>query len=152
MTSQRNRRHWIARLSRPSMALLSAASVGVITAAAVSATPARADTLGDSFLGALTNAGVGYNDPANTVALGQSVCPMLAQPGGTFASAASSVTGSGGMSPQMAGLFTSIAISMFCPAMVSSIANGNFLNALPGGNGLQIPGLNGLQIPGVPAL
>jgi hypothetical protein len=133
------------------MALLSAASVGVIAAAAVSATPAHADPLGDSFLSALNNAGVAYNNPGNAVALGQSVCPMLAQPGGTFASAASSVTGSGGMSPQMAGLFTTIAISMFCPAMVSSIANGNIPN-VPGGNGLPIPGVNGFQVPGVPGL
>jgi hypothetical protein len=114
-----------------------AVSIGVVTAAATLAAPAHADP-GSAFLSALSNAGVGYNDPASTVALGQSICPMLAQPGGTFASVASGVTGNNGMSPDMAGMFTSIAISMFCPAMVSNIANGNILNTL---NTLQLPGM-----------
>ena len=127
MAKQRN---WIApALGAP---LLTVALVGAATPLAA---PARADAIGDSFLSALNNAGVGYGDPANTVALGQSICPMLAQPGGSFASVASGMAGNNGMSPPMAGLFTSIAISMFCPAMVSSLANGNF--AAPFG----LPGL-----------
>jgi hypothetical protein len=115
------------------------AAAGLITATATAtatvAPPAHADPVGDSFLSALTNAGVGYNDPASTVALGQSICPMLVQPGGTVGSVASSLSGNNGMSPEMAGLFTSIAVSMFCPTVISSLASGNYLNAL------QLPGL-----------
>lgn len=88
----------------------------------------------DSFLSALNGAGVNYQDPQGTAALGQTVCPMLAKPGGSFASTASSVVGNNGMSPAMAEMFTSIAISMYCPSMMGSIANGQVPNlpALPG--------------------
>src|SRR5690349_15477592 len=97
-----------------------ALSVGVVAAAGVGAAPARADDVSDGFLSALTNAGVGYNDPNNAVQLGQSVCPMLSQPGGNFAQVASTMSGRDGLSADMAGLFTSIAISMYCPQMMTS--------------------------------
>jgi hypothetical protein len=114
--------------------------VGVATAVTLAA-PAHADPITDnSFLSALSNAGVGYNDPAATTSLGQSVCPMLVQPGQSFASVASSM-GNQGISPGMASFFTGIAIQMYCPSMMSSIGNGTFLNQLGGLNGLQIPGL-----------
>ena len=55
--------------------------VGVATAVTVAA-PAQADPLTDKDpLGALTNAGIGYNDPGRTEELGQSMCPMLVEPG-----------------------------------------------------------------------
>lgn len=114
------------------------AAVGLITTAAALAAPAQADSIDDSFLSALNGAGVNYQDPASTAALGQSICPMLSQPGGTFASAASNVVGNNGMSPAMAEMFTSIAISMYCPSMMTSIANGNMPN-MPG-----LPGMPGI--------
>jgi hypothetical protein len=119
-------------------------SVGLIAAAAVFAAPAHADAGGDDFLSALSNSGVNYGDPGGTVALGQSVCPMLAQPGGSFASTASSLTGHNGMTPAIAGLFTSIAISMYCPSMMASFANGQMPDLS------QIPGLAGMS--GLPGL
>ena len=76
---------------------------------------------------ALTNAGIGYNDPANTEQLGQSICPMLVEPGKTMASVYSTVSNNG-INPDMAAFFTGIAISMYCPSMMSSIGNGTFLN------------------------
>lgn len=106
-----------------------AVSVGVLMAAELSATPAHADDLTDSFLSALNNAGVAYDDPGNAVQLGQSICPLLAEPGGSFAGAASNVANNG-ISPEMASLFTSIAISMYCPSMVASIANGDWQDGL----------------------
>lgn len=121
-----------------------AAGVGAIAAAGVLAAPAQADDTSDAFLSALSNAGIGYNDPSSAVALGQSVCPMLAQPGGNFASVASSMAGNNGLSANMTGLFTSIAISMYCPSMMSSLANGDWFN-----DGAGIPGLP-FQIPGLP--
>ena len=105
--------------------------VGVATAVTVAA-PAHADPTNDSFLNALTNAGIGFNDPNATTALGQSVCPMLVEPGKSFASVASSV-GNQGISPEMASFFTGIAISMYCPSMMSGLGNGTLMSGL--GNG-----------------
>ena len=61
-----------------------ALTAGISAAAATLAAPIRADMMGNAFLAALTNAGVSYSQPAGTMALGQSVCPMLFQPGGSF--------------------------------------------------------------------
>ena len=134
MSALRTRRHWTMTVG--------AVSVGVIAAAGVSPPPAQADTVSDAFVSALNNARVGYSDPANAVQLGQSICPLLAQPGGSFARAASSIANNG-ISPEMAEPFTRIAISAYCPSMVSSIANGDLLN---GGN---LPGLP-FGTPGLP--
>jgi hypothetical protein len=120
--------------------------VGIATAVTVAA-PAQADpTTDNSFLSALSSAGIGYNDPASTEQLGQSICPMLVEPGKSMASVYSTVSNQG-ISPDMAAFFTGIAISMYCPSMMSSIGNGTFLNQLNGLNGLS--GLSGLQIPGL---
>lgn len=97
---------------------------GVAASGVAWAAPAQADTTDDAFLSALTNAGVGTADPADAAALGQQVCPMLAQPGQTAADVAANVADAGGMSLGPATMFTGIAISLFCPAAMSSIANG----------------------------
>ncbi|OBF36003.1 hypothetical protein A5724_14855 [Mycobacterium sp. ACS1612] len=99
-------------------------SAGVLVSGLVWAAPAQADTTDDAFLSALTDAGLGSVDPSNAAALGQQVCPMLAQPGQTAADVAAKVADAGGMSLGPASMFTGIAISLFCPAAVSSIANG----------------------------
>jgi hypothetical protein len=103
---------------------LLAVSAGLITGAMMMAAPAQADTTSDAFLNAVTNAGIGTGDPANTVAVGQSVCPMLAEPGQNAANVAAKVAETTGMSMGGANLFTGIAISMFCPPMMSSIGTG----------------------------
>ena len=114
--------------------------VGAATAIAL-AGPANADPTADNnFLGALTNAGIGYSDPASTEQLGQSICPMLVEPGKNMASIYSTVSNNG-INPAMAAFFTGIAIQMYCPAAMSSIGNGTFLNQLSGLNGFGIPGL-----------
>lgn len=97
---------------------------GVLASGMAWAAPAQADTTDDAFLSALTNAGVGTADPANAAALGQQVCPMLSQPGQDAADVAAKVADAGGMSLGPATMFTGIAISLFCPAAMSSIANG----------------------------
>jgi hypothetical protein len=120
--------------------------------AAMAAAPARADAVSDNFLSALTNSGVSYGDPGTAVSMAQSICPLLSQPGGNFAGVASQMGGTNGVSPGMASLFTSIAISMYCPTMMASIANGDFMNqgSQPGIPGLSgIPGLGGGGIPGL---
>jgi len=118
--------------------------VGVATALSL-ASPASADPVtNNNFLGALTDAGIGYGDPTSTEQLGQSICPMLVEPGKNMASIYSTVSNNG-INPAMASFFTGIAISMYCPSMMSSIGNGTFLNSLSGLQG--IPGLSG--IPGI---
>ena len=118
--------------------------VGVATALSLAA-PASADPVtNNNFLSALTDAGIGYGDPTSTEQLGQSICPMLVEPGKNMASIYSTVSNNG-INPAMASFFTGIAISMYCPQMMSSIGNGTFLNSLSGLQG--IPGLSG--IPGI---
>ena len=109
-------------------------AAGLATAAATVAAPAHADPLDDMFLSALTDGGLSYANPADTAALGRTVCPMLVEPGKNIASVYSEVTNSG-ISPQMTAFFTGIAISMYCPQMMSGLGNGTFLNWM------QIPGL-----------
>jgi Protein of unknown function (DUF732) len=98
------------------------ASAVLIAATAMSTAPAaRADMIGNSFLAALDHAGVTYNDPLSAIALGESVCPMLVQPDETFATVASRVAINHAMSLDKAGLFTVIAISTYCPGMISPL-------------------------------
>ncbi|GAB7068688.1 DUF732 domain-containing protein [Mycolicibacterium hodleri] len=129
--------------AKASMAM--ALSVGIVVAASATPATARADAVSDQFLAALTGSGVSVADPNMAVSMAQSICPMLVKPGGDFASVASQMGGTNGVSPGMANLFTSIAISMYCPSMMASLANGNWI-----GQGAQmgLPGLSGLGIPG----
>ena len=83
---------------------------------------------------------------ASTEQLGQSICPMLVEPGKNLASIYSTVSNNG-INPDVAAFFTGIAISMYCPSMMTSLGNGTILNSLSGLNGLG--GINGLGIPGL---
>jgi hypothetical protein len=138
MAAMAKARGWISLFRyQPLTIRLFAGAAGILGAAAIFAAPADASPIDDSFLGALNNAGVNYGEPGSAVAMGQQVCPMLAEPGGNFAAAAARVRGNG-MSPGMADMFTRIAISMYCPSMMADVANGRMPN-LP-----QIPGMPGL--------
>jgi uncharacterized protein DUF732 len=105
-------------------ARLAALAVGVLIATVPFAAPAQADPTDDAFINALSNAGVGVTNPADAVQLGQSICPMLSQPGQTAADAAASVANTAGMSLGPATMFTGLAISIFCPGAVASIGKG----------------------------
>ena len=129
-----------------------ALSIGIVVSAAATPATAHADASSDSFLAALTKSGVSVADPNMAVTMAQSICPLLVKPGGNFASIASQLGGTNGVSPGMANLFTSIAIKMYCPSMMASLANGNWLGqgaqmGIPGMSGLS--GLSGLGIPGI---
>jgi hypothetical protein len=131
--------HWIWLFRhQPLTVRLLAAAACLLTAAAAFAAPAEADPAADdNFIDALNHAGIDFGEPGNAMSVGQSICPMLAQPGGNFAAAVQRVRGSG-LSPGMAKMFTTIAIQMYCPSMMTNIANGN-LSGLP-----QIPGMPGI--------
>lgn len=106
-------------------------ATGFGVAAVTAAGPAQADTDVDSFLGALNNAGVGYTNSDVAGSLGGSVCTMLEEPGGSFARTASEVAGTDGISPDTAALFTTIAITMYCPSMISSLTTGDWWSYIP---------------------
>lgn len=71
--------------------------------------------------GVKTNAGIAYDQPATTVALGRSVCPMVVAPGGTFESITSRMAEINGMSRDMASTFTIVAIGTYCPAVIAPL-------------------------------
>lgn len=103
-----------------------ALTAALIAAAATKAAPIRADMAGNAFLSALTNAGIAVTQPATTLAEGQSVCPMLLAPGGSFESVVSEVSTGTGMTEKNAGIFTIIAIGTFCPAMIAPLIPDRF--------------------------
>lgn len=95
---------------------------GLAALAAALSAPIRADMLGNAFLSALTNAGISYSQPTSTTAMGQSVCPMLFEPGGSFDAVTSSMAQRNGMSYETAGRFTIVAIAIYCPAVIRAAA------------------------------
>ncbi|GAB7143161.1 DUF732 domain-containing protein [Mycobacterium riyadhense] len=111
-------RSWQA--GRQAAALLTLVA-GVLGASASMAAPIHADMMGNAFLTALNNAGISYGQPASAMALGRSVCPMVVQQGSTFESVASEMAESNGMSREVAGAFTIVAIATFCPAVISPL-------------------------------
>jgi len=135
------RRNWISVLANQPLTVRVLVGTGFLLSAAVLLSPAvDADPNDDNFIDALSHAGVEYGEPGNAMAVGQSICPMLAQPGGSFAAVASSISRRG-MSPQMAQMFTTIAIQTYCPEEMANILGGNVsgLQQLPGVAG--VPGL-----------
>src|SRR6201996_918587 len=115
----------------------------LMTFATAFSAPGGADPSDDNFIDALSHAGIEYGEPGNAMAVGQSICPMIAQPGGSFAAAASGVAHRG-MSPQLAQLFTTIAIQTYCPEEMANLLGGNATGPQ------QFPGVTG--IPGVPGM
>ena len=135
------RRNWISVLINQPLTVRALVGAGFLISAAALQSPAvDADPNDDNFIDALSHAGVEYGEPGNAMAVGQSICPMLAQPGGSFAAVASSVSRRG-MSPQMAQMFTTIAIQTYCPEEITNILGGNVsgLQQLPG-----MPGMPGI--------
>jgi hypothetical protein len=131
------RRSWMSWLGGQPLAVRGLLGVGCLIAAATALSAhSEADPSDDNFIDALSHAGIEYGEPGNAMAVGQSICPMLAQPGGSFAAAASGVAHRG-MSPQMAQMFTTIAIQTYCPEEMANVLGGNV-------SGLQ-------QLPGMPA-
>ena len=101
-----------------------ALSVGIVGAATTLAAPAQADPGADDFLSSLTSAGLGDIDPATAASVGQQVCPMLAEPGQQLADVAANVSNAIGKPLGPATTFTGLAITLFCPGAVASLANG----------------------------
>jgi hypothetical protein len=114
-------------------AVASLAVSGMIgTAMSLGTGSAGADTATDMFLSALAGSGVAGVDQATAVRVGQSVCPMLAEPGQNVANVASDVSGMIGRPLGPATMFTGLAIQIFCPGAVAALAYGKSPLPLPG--------------------
>jgi hypothetical protein len=134
-------RNWMPALSNQPLAVRVLIGIGcLLTVATAFSIPGEADPSDDNFIDALSHAGIEYGEPGNAMAVGQSICPMLAAPGGSFAAAASGVAHRG-VSPQVARMFTTIAIRTYCPDEMANLVGGNRYGQA------QLPGVTG--IPGV---
>jgi hypothetical protein len=134
-------RNWMPALSNQPLAVRALIGIGcLLTVATAFSIPGEADPSDDNFIDALSHAGIEYGEPGNAMAVGQSICPILAAPGGSFAAAASGVAHRG-VSPQVARMFTTIAIRTYCPDEMANLVGGNRYGQA------QIPGVTG--IPGV---
>jgi Protein of unknown function (DUF732) len=106
-------------------------SAGLMGAAAVTAAPAHAETGTEVFLNELNELGLVGIDPATALRIGESVCPMLVEPGQTVANLAAGVADALGRPLGPATMFTGLAISVFCPGAVAAIADGRSPVPLP---------------------
>lgn len=99
----------------------------------VLAAPAQADTSDvTDFLNTLDSLGIGNIDPGQAVALGQSVCPLLANRAQNTADIAAKVSDAIGRPLGVGTMFTGAAVSFLCPRAVDNIANGRQLLPLFG--------------------
>jgi Protein of unknown function (DUF732) len=141
-------------LHQPLTIRLLAAAAALLTMASAVAAPAEADAnADDNFIDALNHAGIDFGQPGNAMAVGESICPMVAQPGGSFAAAVMSIRRRG-MSPAMAQMFTTIAIQSYCPETMANLANGN-VSGMPGSTVMPrgaMPGMPGTGMPGMPGM
>jgi hypothetical protein len=101
-----------------------AVAAAVLATATMSAAPAQADTGIDVFLSALQHYRLGDIDPATAVRVGQSVCPMLAEPGQNTADVAGEVAEALGRPLGPATMFTGLAIQLLCPRAVTALTDG----------------------------
>jgi hypothetical protein len=101
-------------------------------AGGVFAAPAQADTAStvDDFLTTLDGLGLGGIDPTKAVAVGQSLCPVLAEQGQNTADIAATVSDAIGRPLGPATAFTGVAVSFLCPKAVESVTN-NLANGKP---------------------
>jgi hypothetical protein len=120
-------------------------SAALIAAAVWWPAPSHAD---DGSSGSVLNSvGIGNNGAISSAIaqVGSSICPMLVQPGSSFASSAAQASGNGGLAAPIAGWVVGQAIQSQCPAFMTKLANGDLsdLSMLTGG-GAPAPGPFGL--------
>ncbi len=126
--------------SNRSLRWLSVVGLGVV--AVMAAAPAQADS-GDEPIqpGSISGAVEDF---------GQSLCPMLVEPGSSLATAVSEMQGNSGLAPTLTGMIAGLAIQTQCPSFMTRVANGDLSSlklpdAAPGGAGeLILPGLLGV--------
>ncbi|BBY75981.1 DUF732 domain-containing protein [Mycolicibacterium parafortuitum] len=110
------------KLTYPAVA--AAVASAAVAMATLSAPPAQADSTTDAFLSTLAHYRLGDIDPATAVRVGETVCPMLAEPGQNAANVAADVADALGRPLGPATMFTGLAISIFCPRAVNAMTDG----------------------------
>ena len=113
-------------------------TLGIAAAAVMWPAHAHADPTTDSTTTVLNGVGIGNNGPVSTAiaGAGQSICPMLAQPGGEMATIAAQMSGQNGLAPTIAGWIATMVIQSQCPGWVTSLSNGQRDRQWRGGRGL----------------
>ena len=105
-------------------AVTSVVASAAVVATTMTAAPAQADTGVDVFLRMLNEYGLSSIDPATAVRVGESVCPLLVEPGQNAANVAADVADALGRPIGLATLFTGFAIQAFCPRAVTALTDG----------------------------
>jgi hypothetical protein len=122
-------------------------TLAIAAAAALWPAPAHADVASDAGSSALNGVGIGNNGPVSTAiaGVGQSICPMLVQPGSKLASMATQMSGHNGLAPTIAGWVATMVIQSQCPGWMTSLANGQMPAGLDTLTNMAAPALG---IPG----
>ena len=101
-------------------------SGGVMFAALMWPAPADADPLFPAPTVPGTAAATSAGPIKTAVAeFGQSLCPMLVEPGSNLVTNASQLQGNSGLTSTIAGAATGMAIQMQCPLLMSQLADGD---------------------------
>ncbi len=106
-----------------------AISAGLIGAATSAAAPAQADPITDTLVSSLATAGIQAVSPTVASVTAQAVCTIVSQPGG--ADVVNFVMDAVGLPLGAAGMFTGIAISLFCPTLVSAVVQQMLAEGIP---------------------
>lgn len=107
-------------MTAPVLAMTVGLTVGAVSVAA----PAQAEPIDTTFVNAIENVGLNFDNPQTAMDLGRQACDSLSQPGQNAADVAAKIADSTGFSLGGASMFTGIAISMLCPAVVGAINTG----------------------------
>jgi hypothetical protein len=118
-------------------------TLGIAAAAVMWPANAHADVATDSGTGVLNGVGIGNNGPVSTAiaGAGQSICPMLVQPGSQLVSMATQTSGQGGLAPTIAGWVATMVIQTQCPGWMTSLSNGQMPAGLDTLTNMAGPGL-----------
>ncbi len=108
--------------------------LAAVAIAAAAPTMAHADTGTSPVLDTVGTAGASTTAASSSPTLGNSICTAVQQPGETMASIASALAARDGTSPRMSKVLTGLAISIYCPTMMSTLPGDDWLSLLGSGS------------------
>lgn len=108
--------------------------LAAVAISAAAPTLARADTGTGPVLDAVGTGSVSATAAPSSPSLGNSICTAVQQPGETMASIASALAVRDGTSPRMSKVLTGLAISIYCPTMMSTLPADDWLSLLGSGS------------------